>query len=154
MLNKIISGGQTGADRAGLDAAKILGIPTGGFCPRGYLTEDGKELMLKKYGLKETRTNKYEIRTVKNVLSSDGTLIFCRTDYLKRIIGDGTQLTCRTALEKQKPVIINPGKRKFLKWLKEYDIKILNVAGNRESQYPGIYKKTKLFLIKALSDNE
>jgi hypothetical protein len=154
MVKKIISGGQTGADRAGLDAAKILGITTGGYCPRGYLTEEGRDLKLKKYRLKETRTNKYETRTIKNVMASDGTVIFCRTDYMKRIIGEGTKLTFYTAKEKQKPVIINPSKVKFLKWLKENEIGVLNVAGNRESQSPGIYEKTKLFLIKALSENE
>jgi hypothetical protein len=154
IVQKIISGGQTGADRAGLDAAKELGIRTGGFCPKGYLTEDGEDMTLKKLGLKQTGNAKFEIRTVKNVTAGDGTVIFCRTDERKRIIGDGTQLTYDTAIKKNKPVIVNPDKRKFLKWLEENGIKVLNIAGNRESQYPGIYKKTKKFLITALSENE
>jgi hypothetical protein len=154
MLKKIISGGQTGADRAGLEAATILKFKTGGFCPKGYLTEYGKDISLKKFGLKQVRTEKYDERTIKNVLSGDGTVIFCRLSKNGEIIGDGSKLTFETAVKNNKPVILNPSKRKFLKWLTDYDIKVLNVAGNRESQYPGIFKKTKLFLIKSLSDYE
>lgn len=154
MLKKIISGGQTGADRAGLEAASILKFRTGGFCPWGFLTESGKDISLKGFGLKQLKTQKYEERTIKNVLSSDGTVIFCRMDKTGEITGEGTRLTYFSALKYSKPVIVNPAKRKFLNWLKENDIKVLNVAGNRESQYPGIYKKTRTFLIKALSENE
>ncbi|MCX6165330.1 MAG: hypothetical protein NTU73_10825 [Ignavibacteriae bacterium] len=152
-LKKIISGGQTGADRAGLDAAKLLSIQTGGYCPNGFLTENGKDVSLKKFKLKELKTSKYEDRTIKNVLSSDGTVIFCKTEN-KSIIGEGTRLTYDITTNNRKPVIINPTKRKFLNWLIKYDIGILNVAGNRESQFPGIYNKTKNFLINALTDNE
>jgi hypothetical protein len=154
MLKKIISGGQTGADRAGLEAALILNISTGGFCPKGYMTENGKDISLKKFRLKETDTFKYEERTIKNVLSSDGTVIFCKLDSKKRIIGDGTQLTYAIAVNNNKPVIINPARRKFLNWLDKNKIEILNVAGNRESQNPGIFEKTKSFLVKTLFDNE
>jgi len=152
-LKKIISGGQTGADRAGLDAAKTLSIQTGGYCPKGFLTENGKDVSLKKYKLKELKTSKYEDRTVKNVLSSDGTVIFCKTKN-KSIIGEGTRLTYETAIIIGKPVIINPTKRKFLNWLDKFEIEILNVAGNRESQFPGIYDKTKFILTNALTENE
>lgn len=150
MIKKIISGGQTGVDRAGLDAAMLLKISTGGYCPKGYMTENGEDRKLKKYGLKELSACRYEDRTIKNVLTSDGTVIFCRTDENKNIIGEGTQLTFSVAMDNDKPVIINPTKIKFVKWVMKYNIKILNVAGNRESQYPGIYKKTKTFLIKTL----
>lgn len=152
-LKKIISGGQTGADRAGLDASRLLSIPTGGYCPIGFLTEKGKDISLKKYKLKELNTSKYEDRTVKNVLTSDGTVIFCKTKN-NCIIGEGTRLTYETTINFDKPVIINPTKRKFLNWLGKYEIEILNVAGNRESQFPGIYNKVKFFLINALTDNE
>lgn len=152
-LKKIISGGQTGADRAGLDAAKLLSIPTGGYCPKGFLTENGKDISLKKYKLKELKTSKYEDRTVKNVLTSDGTLIFCKTEN-DNIIGEGSRLTYETAFKNRKPVIINPTKRKFLNWLNKFEIEILNVAGNRESQFPGIYNKVNFFLINALTENE
>lgn len=154
MLKKIISGGQTGADRAGLEAALILNIPTGGFCPRGFMTELGRDLSLRKFRLKETDTFKYDERTVKNVLAADGTVIFCRLDSKKRIAGDGTQLTYAIAVNNRKPVIINPSRRKFLSWLEKNNIEILNVAGNRESQNPGIFEKTKKFLVKALFDDE
>lgn len=153
-IEKIISGGQTGVDRAGLDAAKILKLPTGGYCPKGYLTESGKDKSLRKFHLKETKTEKYEERTVKNVISSDGTVIFCKIINKDTIVGEGTKLTYLTAINNGKPVIINPTKRKLIKWLKEFEIKKLNIAGNRESQCPGIYKKTKTFLVKVLSDNE
>ncbi|MFA5405037.1 MAG: putative molybdenum carrier protein [Ignavibacteria bacterium] len=153
ILKNIISGGQTGADRAGLDAAIILNIPTGGYCPKGYLTENGKDVSLKKYKLKELKSLKYEDRTIKNVLSSNGTVIFSKTDN-KNICGEGSKLTYEIAIINKKPVIINPTKKKFLNWLINNNIEILNVAGNRESQFPGIYNKTKIFLINALTDNE
>jgi hypothetical protein len=153
-VEKIISGGQTGADRAGLEAAKILKIATGGYCPNGYLTETGADISLKKFKLKESVTSNYEERTFLNVKSGEGTVIFCKLNEYGEICGEGTKLTLHAAVLNNKPVIINPTKIKFLKWLDENKIKVLNVAGNRESQYPGIFKKTKSFLIKALSDNE
>lgn len=151
-LIKIISGGQTGADQAGLEAAVILNIQTGGFCPLGFLTEDGNNFSLKKFNLIEIQTTNYDERTIKNVLSSDGTVIFCKTKANGEIIGDGTKFTFELAIKYSKPVIVNPSIKKFLNWLEQNNIKILNVAGNRESQYPGIYKKTKSFLIKALTN--
>ncbi len=73
ILDKIISGGQTGADRAGLDAAMEAGISVGGFCPRGRLTEDG--MIPARYPLLELETVEYMVRTERNVVESDGTLI-------------------------------------------------------------------------------
>ena len=64
MLKKIISGGQTGADKAGLEAALVMKYKTGGFCPKGYLTESGNDISLKKLGLKQVRTPRYEERTI------------------------------------------------------------------------------------------
>jgi len=154
MLKKIISGGQTGADRAGLEAAYELKISTGGYCPKGYMTENGRDVSLKKFKLKETESYKYEERTIKNVMESDGTAVFCKLDSEKRIIGDGTQLTFLIARSNNKPVIVNPTKRKLLSWIKKNGIQVLNIAGNRESQNPGIFEKTKKFLINALSVNE
>lgn len=74
MIEKIISGGQTGADRAGLDVAIELGIPHGGWIPKGRKTEEGP--LPAKYKLKEMRTTSYPKRTEKNILDSDGTVIF------------------------------------------------------------------------------
>ena len=73
-LKKIISGGQTGADRAGLDAAMELNIPIGGWCPKGRKAEDGP--IDKKYPLQETKLGDYKVKTGLNVKDSDGTIIF------------------------------------------------------------------------------
>jgi len=73
-LDKIISGGQTGADRAGLDAAMELNIPIGGWCPKGRKAEDGP--IADKYPLQETTSGDYRVRTEKNVKDSEGTIIF------------------------------------------------------------------------------
>jgi len=148
MIKKIISGGQAGADRAGLDAGKFLKIPTGGYCPKGYLTENGYDTSLKSYGLIETESGLYEERTLKNVLSGDGTVISCNVDVDGNIIGLGTAFTHQLCLQYKKPVIKNPTSKQFIEWIKKNKIKILNVAGNRESQSPGIYNKTKKFLIQ------
>jgi hypothetical protein len=74
MLTKIISGGQTGADRAALDAAIEYGVPHGGWIPKGRRTEDGR--LPDRYILQETSNIGYPQRTKLNILDSDGTLIF------------------------------------------------------------------------------
>lgn len=153
MLKKIISGGQSGADRGGLEAAKKLGIPTGGYCPKGWLTENGPDYSLKEFGLKEMETAVYDKRTIKNVTESDGTIIFCNLDSKGRIKSHGSALTHRATLELKKPVLINPDMEKFSEWLKINKIKILNIAGSRESEAPGIQKKVKDFLVQSLSNN-
>ncbi len=150
-VRKIISGGQTGADRAGLDAAVKLGIKTGGYCPKDFLTEKGKDFSLKKFKLTEIEDYNFDKRTKMNILESDGTVIFCKYDNDGKIFGDGTILTYNYAVKIRKPVIVNPTEREFIKWIKDENIEILNVAGNRESVYPGVYKKTKDFLIRALA---
>lgn len=140
MLEKIISGGQTGADQAALDAAIKLGIPHGGWIPKGRLTEEGP--LPEKYDLKEMPTASYPERTKKNIRESDGTLILSHG-----MLTGGSELTRKTALKYQKPmlhidfnrmipfdaaVIIN-------NWMVDHDIKILNVAGPRASTDPHIY---------------
>lgn len=89
MLKKIISGGQTGVDRAALDAAILLKIPHGGWCPKGRLSEVGK--IPDKYLLKETESSDYSERTKLNIHDSDGTLIFVPSTPIK--VTDGTLLT-------------------------------------------------------------
>ncbi|MDD5363238.1 MAG: putative molybdenum carrier protein [Ignavibacteria bacterium] len=150
-IKKIVSGGQTGADRAGLDAAKELGIPTGGYAPKNFKTEKGYDESLRMYNLTELDTEDYQERTMRNVESSDGTVIFCNVDEKGLIIGEGTMRTFYTADSYKKPVIVNPDARKFHAWLKHHKIQVLNVAGNRESISPGLYAKTKKFLVKSLS---
>jgi hypothetical protein len=90
MIKKIISGGQTGADRAALDVAIRLGIPYGGWIPKGRVAEDGP--LPDKYQLQEMPTNSYSKRTEQNVIDSDGTLIICRgkptggSDYTRQMV--------------------------------------------------------------------
>ncbi len=145
----IVSGGQTGVDRGALDAAIHLGIPHGGWCPGGRKAEDGK--IPAKYNLKEMATRYYWKRTEQNVLDSDGTLIFPGEKKSK-----GTALTIRLAKKHNKPVAIIPldspdTTSTMLAWLRTTQIKVLNVAGPRESGSIGISATTKRFLINALN---
>lgn len=141
---KIISGGQSGVDRAALDAALQLGISCGGYCPKGRKSEDGA--IPEKYPLTETKTDNYAERTELNVKQSDGTfiLIFGTPDR-------GTSLTIELCKRFNKPCLVidlsheKPG-RDIKSWLQHNRISILNVAGNRESISPGIHKKTYEFL--------
>jgi Circularly permutated YpsA SLOG family len=157
MLLRIISGGQTGADQGGLLAARELGIPTGGTAPLGWLTETGsQEQLLRDFGLGECSEPGYDARTKENVVAADGTLLIGSTD------GGGSALTARIAGEAKKPLLhlAVPGTTDseplenvsalFSDWLSRFQIRILNVAGNRESQNPGIQEFTRRFLIAAL----
>ncbi|MCX5783495.1 MAG: putative molybdenum carrier protein, partial [Elusimicrobia bacterium] len=95
---RIVSGGQTGVDRAGLDAAMSAGIKVGGYVPRGRLAEDGR--VPQKYPLTETASAQYCERTLLNVKNSDATLIL----YLEKLSG-GTLFTYRSCLQNHKPVL-------------------------------------------------
>jgi hypothetical protein len=156
-LTKIISGGQTGADTGALLAARQLDIETGGFAPKGWLTENGpQEENLRRFGLIECNQPGYPPRTRANVAHSDGTLL----------VGDdrigGTRLTGEIAVELTKPVFRIPfgvrgetntgaaSLKEFRSWLRDHRIEVLNVAGNRESEKPGIAEFTRAFLINAL----
>ncbi len=133
---KIISGGQTGVDRGALDAAVALGIAHGGWCPRGRLAEDGP--IPGRYELHETDSPDYPVRTERNVLDSDATLILCRGQ-----VSGGTELTLRLAerhrrpclvVDLDRPLDVDPVRR----WLVSHQVQVLNLAGPRESQSPGI----------------
>lgn len=146
---KIISGGQTGVDRGALEAACSLGIPHGGWCPRGRFAEDGR--IPHQYQLQETDSTEYLVRTEKNVIDSDATLIFCRG----RLSG-GTLMTYRLAGEHDRPCMVvdlnEPlDSRDILQWLEDHRIAILNVAGPRESQNPGIKEQTIMALKEILA---
>ncbi len=143
MIKKIISGGQTGVDRAALDAAIKLTIPHGGWIPQGRLTENGP--LPPEYRLKETDNSSYADRTEKNVLAADGTLIISRgpltggSEYTREMAVRHNRLWLHIDL-KQIPafraaVAIND-------WISKSRIKILNVAGPRASKDPKIYKDT------------
>lgn len=141
---RIVSGGQTGVDRAALDVAMGIGIPHGGWCPRGRLAEDGR--IPDRYLLEETEAADYPTRTEKNVVDSDGTLILCRGEPT-----GGTDFTRRVAERRRKPLWIvdldvlgDPDA--IRRWIREQGIAVLNVAGPRESQSPGIGEAAYQFL--------
>jgi hypothetical protein len=151
-IEKIISGGQTGADRAGLDVAFKLGIPCGGWCPKGRKAEDGPIDL--RYPLKETNSVNYRIRTERNVRESDGTLIFTWREPK-----GGTALTMKLAQKYKKPCLIvdlhEGGDSKAVqKWVEVNQIKVLNIAGLRESEFPGIYNRTVDFLCEVFDKSE
>jgi hypothetical protein len=139
-------------DRAALDVALSLGIPHGGWCPKGRLAEDG--VIAPRYQLTETELPDYTQRTERNVLDSDATLILCRG----RPSG-GTDLTRRLAQRHRKPhrvidllkPIDWPGVRD---WLAKHAAGTLNVAGPRESQSPGIHADAVAFLEEMLSGED
>lgn len=143
MLKKIISGGQTGADIAGLDVAIKHGIPNGGAIPKGRLTEDGT--LPEKYNLQEMPTKSYPKRTEKSVVDSDGTVIFTHG----KITG-GSLLTQKKAIEYGKPVLhldmgdvsVEEAADLLKEFIRENGVEILNVAGSRGSKDPEIYGKT------------
>jgi hypothetical protein len=153
MMNlKIVSGGQTGVDRGALKAAIRLGIPHGGWCPRGRLAEDGK--IPARYRLREAETADYAARTEKNVLDSDATLILCRGS-----LSGGTLLTYRLAERHRRPCKVidlnEPLDAEDLrKWLEDNGVATLNVAGPRESQNPGIETQSRKALETALSSKK
>jgi hypothetical protein len=148
-LEKVISGGQTGVDRAALDWAMAAGLPVGGWCPHGRLAEDG--VIPNRYPLKETDRRSYGQRTDWNVRDSHGTLIL-GYGTLRR----GTLTTSMLAREKyRRPLLcVNliepPPVEAVIGWIIDNDIKILNVAGPRESTRPGIYKDALRYLEQVL----
>lgn len=143
----IVSGGQTGVDRAALDLALELGLPCGGFCPRGRLAEDGP--LDERYPLTETPSADYAQRTEWNVAHSDATLILHRGSPR-----GGTALTVRLAMSCGKPrrlvdLAQEADPRPVADWARAF--RVLNVAGPRESQSPGIYEAARSFLRAVLS---
>jgi hypothetical protein len=139
VFQKIISGGQTGADRAALDFAIARGIPHGGWCPCGRLAEDGA--IPARYGLTETPSSDYAQRTEWNVRDSEGTVIFS----VGTTLAGGSQQTVELAAQHRKPCLHLSQERdggtaatKLGDFLVKYGIRILNVAGPRESHEPGV----------------
>ena len=141
MIQKIISGGQTGADRAALDFAIKHGIPYGGWVPKGRKTEDGT--LPEKYHLQEMPTGQYSKRTEKNVLDSDGTLILSHG-----LLTGGSALTTGFAEHHGKPWIhidlemtsYPEAAIMIREWVGRNSITIMNVAGARASKDPMIYQ--------------
>ncbi len=136
----IISGGQSGTDRAALDFALQHKISCGGWCPRGRMAEDG--VIPDRYPLKESEIENPEHRTRKNVDESDGTLIIFQDE-----MDGGTLYTLQYAKKQLNPVCIikketGVNKSEFRLWMEINKIKVLNVAGPRESNSGGIYEFT------------
>lgn len=141
---RIVSGGQTGADRAALDAAILSGLALGGWCPAGRWAEDGP--IPKRYPLRPTPTADPAERTRLNVRDSDGTLILCAGP-----LRGGTALTAEHARALGRPcLVVDPGDPEALAraaaWLGAHGVGTLNVAGPRESEAPGAYAAALRFL--------
>lgn len=142
IVKKIISGGQTGADRAALDAAIEYDIPHGGCLPRGRKAEDGP--LPARYQLRELASPDYRKRTRQNVIDSDGTLIVSHG-----VLSGGSQLTRAEAKRNGRPCLHLDLEKvsgdealvRLAGWLSENQIEILNVAGPRASGDPSIYDK-------------
>ena len=149
MLDKIVSGGQTGVDRAALDVAIALGIPCGGWCPRGRRAEDGTISLT--YPLQETPSSDYAQRTEWNVRDSDGTLVLTRGEP-----SQGTAFTIDVARRLGKPCLVvdisrEQDEQHVLDWAVASQIQILNIAGPREEKCPGIYQHAREFFHTVLS---
>lgn len=144
-LLKVVSGGQTGSDMAGLLAARIRGIETGGYIPKGFKTERGPRPSLARWGLVETKSSGYIDRTKMNVEHSDATMIVSQNFESK-----GTILTEEAVRQYKKNCFkyvffppYQPMKdeeiiERMADWIGECGAKTLNIAGNRESVAPGL----------------
>jgi hypothetical protein len=148
---KIISGGQTGVDRAALDVAIYLGIEHGGWCPKGRLAEDGR--VPPQYDLQELSSRKYWVRTERNVVDSDATLIL----YCDELTG-GTEFTYRMTQKHARPCLkvdlANPPAESVVRSWLEHTVtgNVLNVAGPRESSLVGIHERAREYLLETFGD--
>jgi predicted Rossmann fold nucleotide-binding protein DprA/Smf involved in DNA uptake len=149
---RIISGGQTGADRAALDFALDNGFKTGGFVPKGRIAEDG--IIPERYpDLLETETADPDVRTRLNVENSDGTLVFSHGEPC-----GGSALTIEVAAALGRPyrhidlfrLEIDSDAKTTRIWLSQKKIRTLNVAGARASEDQAIYRQVKTYLSKLL----
>lgn len=167
MLEKIISGGQTGADMGGLLAGRELGLETGGTAPRGWKTENGSESeLLSSFGLIENITPGWKDRTIKNVINSDGTIAF----LLHK--SPGTQKTIGYCIHEKwvngdesnndgfRPVLVLDSEilkerrgeavEQIRAFVVDNNIGILNIAGHRQSSVPRLDEAVKNILVDSL----
>lgn len=163
LLKKIISGGQTGVDKAALDAAISLDFDYGGYCPKGRFNELGEiplqySKLIEVEGFFKTQQDNYDTRTRQNIIHSDGTLILLPSIEAFSRIQDGTRLTQQAVIEQNKPFLCidltateESNLSKCLAWIEENNIEILNVAGPRESSHPTIGQQSFHLLHALLS---
>jgi hypothetical protein len=149
---KIISGGQTGVDRAALDAGLDLGFEVGGYCPRGRRADDGP--IDDKYPLLETQSAAYPPRTRLNVLRSDATLLLRRGP-----LTPGSRDTAWFCLAEDKKLVeveledVTDLGYEYVR-SRLNNVNVLNVAGPREANRPGIYKQAYDFLVVLLGEEK
>ncbi len=137
MIEKVVSGGQTGVDRAALDAAMALGIECGGWCPVGRHADDG--VIPAHYPLQETADMDHTVRTENNVRDSDGTLVLYRGE-----LQGGTAYAVLMAQHLGRPVrAVNLDEpfsaADIAAWIERARIRVIHIGGQRESNSPGIY---------------
>jgi hypothetical protein len=157
MIGRLVSGGQSGVDRAALDVALELGVPCGGWCPKDRKAED--EAIPDRYPLKETPSGDYSERTRWNVRDSDGTLILAWGEPR----GD-TLLTVYVCRDTGKPYLVidladggnlSAAIQATCEWIAANLVGgVLNVAGPRPSEHPAIYDRARAFLLAVLGGGE
>jgi hypothetical protein len=151
-LVKIVSGGQTGADRVGLDFAIRHGIEHGGWCPKGRRAEDGT--IPSRYRLRETPRSTYLQRTEWNVRDSDGTVIFS----VKERLVAGPLRTLEFAILHRKPHLHLAAEARgdaalrLNRWMREHGVRVLNVAGSRASKEPEVGEFIRSVLDQVLKE--
>jgi len=151
VVKKIISGGQTGVDRAALDAGLASGVAVGGWCPAGRRAEDG--LIPACYPLQELDSSDYAARTEQNVVAADATLVLNLGE-----LADGTALTVQLARKHRRPFLVvqldeNTDPVAVAAWVREQGGNVLNIAGPRESKCPGIHESALAFVRRLLQVN-
>jgi hypothetical protein len=153
-IRKIISGGQTGSDRGALDAAHAIGIDRGGWAPKGWRAEDGIIPNFYRVGMRESHARAYPVRTRQNIEDSDGTLILSLGELP---VDGGSTLTCKLARLHWKAYrhVIIPADgniygialERTCNWMRDSQIRVLNVAGPRESREPGLQAAARKALV-------
>ena len=151
-VRRIVSGGQTGVDRAALDFALRYGIDYTGYVPRGRRAED--EPIPRRYdGLVELETRSYRARTIRNVRASDGVLLLfaARTPGVRLTEGSALRLGRPLyRIDLRHPLRVESERERLRRWLKDNRIDVLHVAGNAESSAPGIYGRALALLERLL----
>jgi hypothetical protein len=154
MIRKVISGGQTGVDIAALRAARAVGLETGGWAPRGFLTERGPHPELAQFGLREMPSRDYPPRTAANIREAGATLIIAGNwDRGSKLTAELCRSLGKPALHLDRAALSNEETfARAVTWLRQIQPDILNVAGNRESTSPGIETEAEEFLRRVLAD--